>query len=75
MGADELLAISQVPAAAGEELSLDLIAAGANLPLKVRVVESRPVIVNGVLRHRIRLTVATGNPDMQDTRDRMTTHG
>jgi hypothetical protein len=56
-GRDELLAVSHVPAITGEDMSLDLISAGRNLALKVKVVESRPVIVEGAVRHRIRLVV------------------
>lgn len=56
-GRDELLAVSNVPAIAGEDMSLDLISAGRNLALKVKVVDSRPVIVEGAVRHRIRLVV------------------
>ena len=54
---EELLAISQAPAVAGEEMSLDLVGAGVTIELRVRVLESRPVIVDGAVRHRIRLTV------------------
>ena len=53
----ELLAVSQAPAVAGEEMSLDLVGGGTALELRVRVIESRPVIVNGAVRHRIRLAV------------------
>ena len=56
-GRDELLAVSNVPAIAGEDMSLDLISAGRNLALKVKVLESRPVMVEGAVRHRIRLVV------------------
>jgi hypothetical protein len=56
-GRDELLAVSNVPAIAGEDMSLDLISAGRNLALKVKVLESRPVMVEGAVRHRIRLAV------------------
>lgn len=56
-GRDELLAVSHVPAITGEDMSLDLVSAGRSLELKVRVVESRPVIVEGAVRHRIRLVV------------------
>lgn len=56
-GRDELLAVSHVPAITGEDMSLDLISAGRNLALKVKVLESRPVMVEGAVRHRIRLAV------------------
>jgi hypothetical protein len=53
----ELLAVSQAPAIAGEEMTLDLVGAGASIELRVRVLESRPVIVDGAVRHRVRLCV------------------
>jgi len=53
----ELLAITHSPAVIGEELSLDLMGAGRTLTVKVRVVESRPVIVEGTVRHRVRLAL------------------
>lgn len=54
---EELLAVSGVPAIAGEEMSLDLVGGGRALELRVRVIESRPVIINGAVRHRIRLAL------------------
>lgn len=54
---EELLAVSVAPAVAGEEMSLDLVGGGRALELRVRVIESRPVIVSGSVRHRIRLGV------------------
>ena len=57
---EELQAVSHVPAVAGEDMTLDLMGAGATLGLKVRVIDSRPVMVDGAVRHRIRLTVLNG---------------
>jgi hypothetical protein len=54
---DELLVISQVPAIVGEEMTLDLVGAGTTLELRVSVIESRPVIIEGAVRHRVRLMV------------------
>lgn len=51
----ELLAVSHVPAVAGEEMTLDLMTGGTTIELRVRVIESRPVMVDGSVRHRIRL--------------------
>ena len=56
-GRDELLAVSNVPAITGEDMSLDLVSSGRHLALKVKVLESRPVMVEGAVRHRIRLVV------------------
>jgi hypothetical protein len=53
----ELLAITHSAAIVGEELSLDLMGGGHSIAIKVRVVESRPVIVDGMVRHRVRLAL------------------
>lgn len=58
--AEELLAVSHVPGIAGETMSLDLLGAGESLRLTVRVIESRPLIVDGSVRHRIRLALVDG---------------
>jgi hypothetical protein len=60
-GADELLAVSHVPGVVGERMSLDLLGAGESLRLTVQVIESRPLIVDGSVRHRIRLGVVAGH--------------
>jgi hypothetical protein len=60
---DELQAVSHVPAVAGEDMTLDLIAAGTTVGLKVRVIDSRPVMIEGSVRHRIRLAVLN-RPDV-----------
>lgn len=49
----EFVAISSEPAVVGEALSLDLTADGAEVSLPVRVHETRPVVVDGALRHRL----------------------
>jgi hypothetical protein len=54
---DELLAVSNVAAVVGEMLSLDLIGGGQNVAIKVRVIDSRPVIIDGTVRHRVRLAL------------------
>jgi len=54
---DELHAVSHVPGISGEEMTLDLIGAGSTLGLKVKVIDSRPMMVEGAVRHRIRLEV------------------
>lgn len=53
----ELVAISATPGVIGEEMSLDLITAGNNVAVRVQVLESRPVVVNGAVRHEIRLGI------------------
>lgn len=51
----ELEAVSHQPAIAGEEMTLDVVGGGETIGLKVRVLDSRPMILNGSVRHRIRL--------------------
>ena len=60
---EELQAVSNVPAVAGEEMTLDLMGAGATLGLRVRVIDSRPMMVDGSVRHRIRLALLNGRQD------------
>jgi hypothetical protein len=52
---DELLAVSRAPGIVGEEMTLDVMGAGASIGLRVRVIDSRPVIVDGTVCHRLRL--------------------
>jgi hypothetical protein len=56
-GDDELLAVGHLPATVGEEMTLDVLSAGTTLEVRVTVLESRPVIVDGSVRHRVRLGV------------------
>jgi hypothetical protein len=53
--ADELLAVCQAPGVVGELMTLDLMGGGITLGFRVKVLESRPVIVAGAVRHRLRL--------------------
>ncbi len=55
--AHELFIISNSAGVRDEELSLDVYGAGEKVSLKVRVLDSRPVIVDGAVRHRVRLSV------------------
>ena len=52
---DELMAVCHVPGVLGETMTLDLMGGGLTLGLRVRVIESRPVIIAGAVRHRLRL--------------------
>lgn len=56
---NEVHAVSQVPAVVGEEMTLDVMGAGDVMALKVRVVESKPLIVQGVVRHQVKLAMVT----------------
>jgi hypothetical protein len=53
---NEMWVLSTAPAHREERLRLD-VGAGRNGPLSVRVVESSPVLMDGVVRHRLRLAV------------------
>src|SRR5262245_57252898 len=54
---DMFVAISEAPAAAGEPLMLEQIVNGETISVPVTVVESRPMLVAGRIRHRLRLRV------------------
>ena len=58
---NEVHAVSQVAAVVGEEMTLDLMGAGAAMALKVKVVESRPLMVEGVVRHQVKLAVMSAD--------------
>jgi hypothetical protein len=61
-GPTELIAVSGAAGLIDEEMTLDVIGGGASLGLKVRVVESTPVVYDGSVRHRLRLAVIDGCP-------------
>lgn len=50
---NELWVVSTSPAHREEQLRLDL----SGQPLAVRVIESNPVLLDGVVRHRLRLAI------------------
>ena len=60
-GPEELLAVSQTPGLVGEEMTLDVIGGGLSVALRVKVVDSRPLMVDGAVRHRIRLELLSGS--------------
>ncbi len=62
-GDDELLAVSNAAAIVGELLSLELIGAGQSAIVQVRVLDSRPVIIDATVRHRVRLSLVNVQPD------------
>lgn len=53
----EMWVISASPAPADEVMTLDLSGSGAQAPMNVRVVESVPVLIDGVVRHGLRLVI------------------
>ena len=58
-GTNELVAVSHSPGVIGDEMFLDLIGEGRNVQVRVRVIESQPVIVSGAVRYRLRLVLAS----------------
>jgi hypothetical protein len=52
---NELVAISPEAGLPGELVTLHL-GTDVDVPARVRVVESRPVVINGQLRHRLQLS-------------------
>jgi hypothetical protein len=51
----ELTVVSDAPAVVDEELMLGLLGPEGQMDLRVRVLESNPHIVDGVVRHRLKL--------------------
>lgn len=66
---DELLAVSRTAGIVGEEMTLDVMGAGSSLGLRVKVVESRPVIVDGAVCHRMRLALLNADAIARVERD------
>jgi hypothetical protein len=62
---NELHAVSHAPAIIGEEMTLDVMGAGATVGFKVKVLESRPVMIDGAVRHRVRLAVLNADGQVQ----------
>jgi hypothetical protein len=58
---DEFIAISRERAVAGELLTLDRVVDGTTISALVNVVDCRPVIVEGSVRHRLRLRLENLN--------------
>jgi hypothetical protein len=57
-----LLAVSDMPLRAGEELTLSLTSSAGELELRVTVNRSEPYVENGPVRHRLHLTVLSVSP-------------
>ena len=56
----EMVAISHEPSTVGDVLTIEMIAENQIARVAVRVEESRPIIVVGGIRHRIRLSRVQG---------------
>jgi len=59
-GDTELYAVSVAPGVVGEEMSLELITGVSRRSMRVRVVDSRPVIISGGVQHRLQLAMVDG---------------
>ena len=55
----EVVVLSTVPGVLSEAIAIDIPGAGGHgrCRLAVRIAESRPVVVNGTVRYRLRMTV------------------
>lgn len=51
----ELTVLGDVPGVVDEEMTLGLVGRDGQMDLRVRVLESKPQITGGVVRHRLRL--------------------
>ena len=63
---DSVWVISRTPAVPGERFMLHLIDSGPPVLLGVRVAESRPILVEGMVRNRVHLVVVERQPDPTD---------
>lgn len=59
-GSGGLVAFSQVPGVLDEVLTLDIAGGGERVTVRVQVEESRPVLLDGSVRHRLALRVLEG---------------
>jgi hypothetical protein len=56
-GDNEVWVVSATPAHRDELLTLDAIGAGPSVTMSVRVADSLPVLIDGIVRHRLRLAI------------------
>jgi len=54
----EFIVVSPSPGVIGEDLTLELFEAGSSSIVHVQVAESGPIVMDGVVRHRLRLRIA-----------------
>jgi hypothetical protein len=54
---NEVWVVSTIPARQDELLTLDLTDSGPPMTMNVRVIESVPVLIDGVVRHGLRLAI------------------
>jgi hypothetical protein len=63
---NEIAVLSDAPGVVDEELTLALMSNAGSMDLRVKVVDSRPQIVEGVLRHRVRLQLLAAETSAGD---------
>jgi hypothetical protein len=56
-GTNEIWVLSTKPVHRDELLTLDTVGSSSAVTMKVRVADSVPVVVDGLMRHRLRLTI------------------
>ncbi len=66
----DLAVLSDAPGVVGEELTLALVNGAGQMEFVVRVAESQPQIVQGALRHRLRLEIISPVPDRRAAAER-----
>lgn len=69
----ELAIVTDAPGVANEELTLAVVSKAGELDLRVRVRDSVPEVVSGVLRHRVRLELL-GAEVSERSESRWSTH-
>ena len=62
---EELVIISTTAAVSGEEMSLELLTANGRTATTVTVRDSRPAVIDGAIRHRLRVAVMAENTQTQ----------
>ena len=68
---DNVWVISRTPATPGERFMLHLTDSGPTVLLGVRVAESRPILVEGMIRNRVHLVVIERHDRLQGTDGRV----
>lgn len=68
----ELAILSDAPGVVDEELTLALVSSAGEMDLRVRVVESRPEVIGGAVRHRVRMQLLSVEMPPRGEKDRST---
>ena len=68
---DDVWVISRTPATPGERFKLHLTDSGPTVLLGVRVAESRPILVEGMIRNRVHLVVIERHDGLKGTDGRV----